>query len=124
MKSAALFMTEEVVASPAADPPSREGGDAASLMGRDMASLTDMADLSPLLNPLHRSSTGPGDENRPEVTHASWPYSSSPRTLRHDIRAHSGHFHPFGRGRVRRGRRVRRPCGCPPPRSPGGSGGA
>src|SRR6478736_7515068 len=48
-------------------------------MERDTASLIAIADLSPLLNPLHRSPIGPGNENRPELTHASAPTQSHSR---------------------------------------------
>jgi hypothetical protein len=62
-RSAALcLLEEEASALPDAGAASLAEGDAASLMGRDTASLIDIADLSPLLNPLHRSSIGPGEE--------------------------------------------------------------
>src|SRR6478609_4953653 len=61
-------------------------------MERDTASLIAIADLSPLLNPLHRSPIGPGNENRPELTHASAPTQPALESRGMGNRAGSGLF--------------------------------
>src|SRR4249919_3818463 len=72
--------------------------------GAGHASLIAIADLSPLLNPLHRSSMGPGNENRPELTHASAPTKSALESRGMGNRARNGLLHPFGRGGATRQR--------------------